>query len=913
MATKIAIKATFEPAKTIEPIYTGGEVSLDASGRLLATCLEEDVLIVDIQTSKKLAHVEGDGEPVTSIALTPSASHLIICSRSLSMRIYGLQRVDDVIETRLQKTLRPHTTPVVSTTVDKSGYLLATGGADGTVKVWDIRGGYITHTFHGHGGVASALHLFESNTPSSAEPNRKGKRKSMTDEDDEMADTPSSTVLLAAGTEDGKIRIWNLGTRKSVAILDSHVSVVRSLDFSATHQTLLSASRDKTVIVWDAKTWNTRAVIPVLETVEAAGFVLDGKYCFSGGEQGILRIWSTETGRKVTKTQKAGLVETDAIVGIEHSPNAQILLSVHQDQTLRVHSLNTLADLPADKIIEPLSVIRRISGNLDEIIDLACVGPDRSLLALATNTESIRIVEGAANATRFGSDIALLEGHEDIIICLDVDWSGHWLATGAKDNTARLWRLDPATSSHTCAAIFRGHAESLGAIALPRTPPQGNQAPTQDPLSHPPAFLLTGSQDRTIKRWDTAKLSLPSPSTNTNPSSDTKALFTRVAHEKDINALDVSHTSPLFASASQDRTIKIWSLDDGSVVAILRGHKRGVWSIRFAPASTPPVNLADGGTSGSRGLLASASGDRTVKVWSLSTYSCLLTFEGHSNSVLKVLWLPPPKADSDSPAGPTRHATIASASSDNLIKLWNPHAPADSDHLLTTLPTHTDRIWSLATHALAPYPLLSADAAGTLIAWSDTTASTTLSANLAASARIEQDQSLQNHIRSKNYREVITLALQLNHPGRLLSLFSSITIGNTAPEPDSITGSSAVDSVLKSLSTEQLYLLLQRVRDWNTNARSAPVAQRVLHALLRIYPSSTWVEMARDRRMGGGMRDLLRALEVYTERHYRRVEELVDEGFLMEFTLGQMDEVTGGNGGVVNGHAAGTNGDVVMV
>ena len=914
MTSKIAFKTTFEPAKTIEPIYTGGEISLDASGRLLATCLEEDVLIIDIQTSKKLAHVEGDGEPVTSIALTPSASHLIVCSRSLSMRIYGLQHVDDVIETNLRKTLRPHTTPVVSTTVDESGHLLATGGADGTVKIWDIRGGYISHTFHGHGSVASALHLFDSGAASSAKPKRKGKRKSMTDDDDEVVEGSGSTMLLAAGTEDGKIRIWNLGTRKSVAVLESHVSVVRSLDFSPTHQTLLSASRDKTVIVWDTQTWKTRTVIPVLETVESAGFVLDGKYCFSGGEQGILRIWNAETCREVTKTQKPGLVETDAIVGIEHSPNEQILLSVHQDQTLRVHSLNTLADVPADKLIEPLPVIRRISGNLDEIIDLACVGPDRSLLALATNTESIRIVEGTANATRFGSDIALLEGHDDIIICLDVDWSGHWLATGAKDNTARLWRLDPASSSYTIAAIFRGHAESLGAIALPRTPPQSNQAAAQDPLNHPPSFLLTGSQDRTVKRWDTAKLSLPSP--NTSPSSNTKALYTRVAHEKDINALDVSPTSPFFASASQDRTIKIWSLDDGSVAAILRGHKRGVWSIRFAPASTPPINLADGGTSGSRGLLASASGDRTVKVWSLSTYICLLTFEGHSNSVLKVIWLPPPKldSDSDSTTQPTRHATLASASSDTLIKLWNPHAPSDTDHLLTTLSTHTDRIWSLSTHPLSPYPLLSADAAGTLIAWTDATASTSRAANLAASARIEQDQSLQNHIRSKNYREVITLALQLNHPGRLLALFTDVIVGNATPEAGSITGSSAVDAVLATLSPSQLYLLLQRVRDWNTNARSAPVAQRVLHALLRMYPSSVWVEMARDRRMGGGMRDLLRALEVYTERHYRRVEELVDEGFLMEYMLGQMDEVTGGSGGggVVNGHR-GMNGDVVIV
>lgn len=47
------------------------------------------------------------------------------------------------------------------------------------------------------------------------------------------------------------------------------------------------------------------------------------------------------------------------------------------------------------------------------------------------------------------------------------------------------------------------------------------------------------------------------------------------------------------------------------------------------------------------------------------------------------------------------------------------------------------------------------------------------------------------------------------------------------------------------------------------------------------------------------MRDLLRALEVYTERHLRRMEELVDESYLIEYTLGCMDEVLGGDGQAV--------------
>ena len=965
-------------------------MSLDSSGRLLASCVEEDVLILNIQTGERVFRVEIDGEAITSLALSPSASHLVVCSRSLSMRIYNLN--NQVPE--LQTILKPHTTPVITSTIDATGTLLATGGADGAVKVWDIKGGFVTHTFHGHGGVVSALSFFQRTSEPISKP--KAKRKST------EADYDALSFFLASGGEDGKIRIWNLRTRKSVASLDSHISVIKSLDFSEQQQTLLSAGRDKTIILWDFKSWKPRKVIPVLEVVEAAGFASDGKYCYSGGENGKVRIWSTSSGKEVTKEQRAGN-ESDSIVSIQCGPD--FLLSVHLDQTIQLHNLQVLDDFIPGTSIDPLPLIRRISGNHDEIIDMALVGPDRSLLALATNTESIRVVSivesTATPSLNFGADVALLSGHSDIIICLDVDWSGHWLATGAKDNSARLWRLDPSTSSYTCFASFIGHAESLGAIALPRTPSSPQAA--SDPLNHPPAYLITGSQDRTIKRWDTSKLSVSPSSTSTH--SISKSLYARVAHEKDINAIDVSATSSIFASASQDRTIKVWDLESGSVAGILRGHKRGVWSIRFAPRNTPPIST-DAGSS-SKGLLVSGSGDRTVKLWSLNTYTCILTFEGHSNSVLKVLWLsPPPSPSSSNQDDPDNlastkipqktHSIIASASSDTLIKLWSPYTSTSStstsavnisdDHLLTTLDNHTDRVWALATattvsHPSNPapklsqsspsslssiqdaYPLLSGSADATITLWTDTTTRTLHTATAAQTLRIEQDQTLQNHIRARNYREAITLALQLNHPGRLLSLFEDV-INNSGPsaagaaadkqneggggeggEKSSISGSREVDDVLAHLSQAQLYALLLRARDWNTNARTAPVAQRILHIILKSYPVSAFVEMARhhhgyhgaigafaagysadaDTSMTGGggagqdsgggkagirggaggaagaragataMKDLLRALEVYTERHLRRMEDLLDESYLVEYTLGCMDEVLGGD------------------
>src|SRR5204863_2513195 len=109
------------------------------------------------------------------------------------------------------------------------------------------------------------------------------------------------------------------------------------------------------------------------------------------------------------------------------------------------------------------------------------------------------------------------------------------------------------------------------------------------PLEHPP-YLLTGSQDRTIKRWN-----IPGKQADRKTP---RALYTRKAHDKDINALDINHDGDLFASASQDRTVKIWSLEEGEVIGILRGHRRGVWSVKFAPKNTPTISGDNGPAAG---------------------------------------------------------------------------------------------------------------------------------------------------------------------------------------------------------------------------------------------------------------------------------------------------------------------------
>ncbi|KAH9860391.1 hypothetical protein J1614_011722 [Plenodomus biglobosus] len=900
MAQRSAVKTTYEVGRTLQPIYSGGSLALSEDGRILAASLGEDVLLTDLTNGRELGRVEGDGESITALALTPSASHLIICSRSLSMLIYALspsEDEDDTIELELLRTLRPHTSPIVTLATDRTGTLVGTGGADGVVKVWDIRGGFTTHSFHGHGGVVSALHFFELTQADGddAQNDKKRKRKSSRQEQAESDQVPGEGQIqyrLASGGEDGKIRIWDLHKRKSTAVLDSHVSVVRSLRYSPEEKVLVSGSRDKTLIIWDSNRWKAQRTIAALEGIEDAGFLANGHVIYSGGEHGRIRLWSTRTGQELTQEQEPG-IETDEIVNVLYYPSLPYLVSVHADQVLNFHSTKPADALIIEEVIEPLPIFRRVSGTHDEVIDIAYVGSDKSLLALNTNSEDIRIVtlneaEGpdATQGRYFGADVGLLKGHEDIVICLDVDWSGHWLVTGAKDNTARLWRLDPDTDSYTCAAVLTGHAESLGAIALPHTTPQESSAAFTDPLSHPPAYIVTGSQDRTVKRWDTSK----------EMKHKLRAKYTRKAHDKDINAIDIDPSGTLFASASQDRTVKIYSAAEGEAIGVLRGHRRGVWTVKFAPKTSQVPG------SGNKGLIATGSGDKTVKIWSLADYSCLLTLEGHSNSVLKLAWLPYRPVDARDKRGPQ----LASAAGDGLVKIWD----SASGETMTTLDNHTDRVWALVAHPTSG-ALVSGGGDSVITFWEDTTSSTLEAATTAESKRVELDQKLQNYTYAGNYREAIVLALQMDQPARLFSLFKSV-VETEQPDAGSMTGLHTVDNVLATLADEQLYKLLLRLRDWNTNVRTAPVAQKILWAVVKSTPASRLAGLRPQGKVAAkaSLKDVLDAIRAYSERHYKRIEELVDESYLLDFTLREMDEVWGED---VRAITNGVERDLVMV
>jgi WD40 repeat protein len=120
-------------------------------------------------------------------------------------------------------------------------------------------------------------------------------------------------------------------------------------------------------------------------------------------------------------------------------------------------------------------------------------------------------------------------------------------------------------------------------------------------------------------------------------------LQTLEGHYESVNSVAFSHDSTILASASADKTIKLWNVATGVCTGTLEGHNESVNSVAFSHDST---------------ILASASFDKTVKLWNVATNACIATFKGHSYQVYSVAF--------------SHNSTIlASAADDDTVKLWD--------------------------------------------------------------------------------------------------------------------------------------------------------------------------------------------------------------------------------------------------
>lgn len=785
----------------IEPIYVGGtsaSISTSNGELLLATPLNEDVIITNLDTNEIIYKIPGDGEVITNLTITPDGSYLAMISQSQLLRIFDLNKGSVIKNFKLPS-------PVYISSVDFTSSLFAFGGSDGVITVWDIENGYVTHSLKGHGTTICSLTFH--------------------------GELNSQDWRLASGDTMGTVKIWDLVKRRCIHTLKDHNTAVRGVGFDQDGDLFISGGRDNVVIIYNTKNFKTINTFPINEQIEAAGFVSlidDRQYFYTGGLENVLKIWDIKSGEMIGRSP-IPLKTNEELLIIDviklYNNNLYLVIS---DQTLIELDLQELTPGHGhghgqdDEIVE-FPIVKRIAGNQGIIADIKYVGPEFNLLAMATNSPALRIVD-----IEKPLELRVYEGHTDILNAVDVSTDGKWIATASKDNEARLWRWNGELQDFEPFARFQGHAGAITAISLSKS-------------QNEPKFLITGSSDLTIKKWK-----IP----NTPNSIVKTSEYTRRAHDKDINSIDVSPNDEYFATASYDKLGKVWQTDSGETIGVLKGHKRGLWDINFYKFDK---------------LIVTGSGDKTIKVWSLLDFSCKKTLEGHTNSVQRVKFFN------------REHPQLLSCGADGLIKLWD----YKQGEIIKSLDNHDQRIWAMDLKNDGEY-FTTADADGKLSFWTDNTEEEVKFKELQAKEKIEQEQSLSNYIKNKDWSNAFLLALTLDHSMRLYNVIKSSI--ETNDDKDSIIGSFSLENTISLLDDGQLVKLFKKIRDWNVNFKFFEISQKLLNVVLNNFAVDKLTEVP-------GLMKIMESIIPYNERHYNRIEEMVEQTYVLDYTVEQMNKL----------------------
>jgi len=385
--------------------------------------------------------------------------------------------------------------------VAPDGSWLATGGADGTVRIWDPVGGRLRGTLAGHVGAVNAVAV----APDGSWLATGGDDTTVRIWDPSTAPQPDSTTRargvralavapdnswLATGDQDGKVRIWDAATGFLRTTLAGHGGAVYAIAVAADGGWLATGGNDRKARIWDPVTGQEIASVSQRDnTVYALAVAPDDSWLATGGNNGTIVIWERATGHELVISIAAddtGQTYRD-VRQIVIAPDASWLAVANENGSAQIRDAGSGKER------------KGLSGAENGM----ALAPDGSWLATCDDHGTVRIWDPATDrdratlTARDGTSAASKPAARDARPVLHVARpvnaaaiarDGSWLATGGTDGTITIW--DPTTLKPSATLQGTGYQVTMMALA-----PDGN-------------WLATGTNDGVVQIWETKRWQL---------------------------------------------------------------------------------------------------------------------------------------------------------------------------------------------------------------------------------------------------------------------------------------------------------------------------------------------------------------------------------------------------------------------
>lgn len=543
-------------------------LSLEAV-ELMDTAEARNSLLTALQSEPQLeAYLNGHSDWVRSVVYSPDGHLIASGGRDNTIILWDADTYQKV-----GQPLVGHTDWINALAFSPDGKVLASAGRDSEIRLWDIESQkpigepLLGHeqeirsmTFAPHdtllvsAGEDGTIRLWDTESGQEVREPLEGHG----DEVYAVAISPDGSIL-ASGNDDGTIQMWDMTTFES-QLIEGHEGFVLDLAFRFDGAILASSSADTTVRLWQANSGVALATVSdQTDYVYSVDFYPEGALLVAAGHDGSMRFWNTATGqfwRTYTNVQE------EKIRSVAFDPNNPVLAVAGQNDSVTLWSL------------DESPVLGQILTDHSERVAALAFSPDQPLLASAGGIDTDTAIR-LWDATR-GDLQATLEGHGASVTAVAFNpIESDQLTSVSLDHTALFWNTKLG--------------ERIGSIEL---------ADSIFSVAYSPGgeLVALGSHDGSIRLWNIAG------------SPDVWRSFGDPlnGHDQRVLALAFHPDGELLASASRDGTIRLWDVAAQIQVGeALTKHEESVMNLAFSP---------DGR------LLASGSRDTTILLWDTATW-----------------------------------------------------------------------------------------------------------------------------------------------------------------------------------------------------------------------------------------------------------------------------------------------------